>query len=99
MRNKKWKEFLNDKKSTGLYQKIKTRGKHNLKHTEVKTAAELGVVERSSEPESRGAECHIWPWRKQQVSVGRTEEDSCICMQVKSRIMSTEMKEAGHYSR
>lgn len=68
-------------------------------NTEVKTAAELGVVERSSEPESIGAECHIWPWRKQQVSVGRTKEDSGICMQVKSRIMSTEMKEAGHYSR
>lgn len=63
LRNKKWEKFLHDRKSMGLLsQKIKTRGKHGFsKRTEVRIAAELGMVGRSTEPESRDAGGHIWP--------------------------------------
>ena len=84
--------FLNDKKSMGLYQNFKTRGKHSLKHTEVKTATELEVVERSSEPESTDSSCHIWPWKKQQMNVGRTAEDSAFAPQIKSALVAQMVK-------
>lgn len=56
------------------------------------TAPELEVIERSSEPESTDAGGHIWPRRKQQVSLRRIAEGIGICTQVKARIMGIEMK-------
>lgn len=45
----------------GLCLRKSKPGKITVENTELKTAAELGVIERSSEPESTDAECHIWP--------------------------------------
>lgn len=63
MRNKKWETFLHDRKSMGLcLRKSKPEGSTVFsKHIEVRTATELGVVGRSSEPESIDVGRHIWP--------------------------------------
>ena len=57
----------------------------------MKTATEL-EVERSSEPESIDPSCHIWPWRKQQMSVGRTAEDSAFAPQIKPALVAQMVK-------